>query len=84
MVWQQDPLLRPRCGSAMRIISFITDRPVIDKILRHIGFTFSSTSAPQYHRPRNRAHRPWGEFTDRSHGKVLPPTAVGHMRPDSA
>ncbi len=27
-----------------RIISFITNRPVIDKILRHIGFT--RTAAP--------------------------------------
>jgi ribosomal protein S27E len=37
MVWLEDPLLYPRCGGAMRIISFITDSAVIDKILRTSG-----------------------------------------------
>jgi hypothetical protein len=60
MVWLEDPLLCPRCGGTMRIISFITDRPVIDKILRHIGFTFSSTPAPQYHPPPHLCSSPLG------------------------
>lgn len=60
MVWLEDPLLCPRCGGAMRIISFITDQPVIDKILRHIGFTFSSTPAPQYHPPPRLCSSPLG------------------------
>ena len=60
MVWLEDPLLCPRCGSAMRIISFITDRPVIDKILRHIGFTFSSTPAPPYRPPPHPYASPLG------------------------
>jgi len=49
MVWLEDPLLCSRCGGAMRIISFITDRPVIDRILRHIGFKHAasiSSAAP--------------------------------------
>jgi hypothetical protein len=36
-------MLCPQCGGGMRIISFITDRTVIDKILRHIGFTHPGT-----------------------------------------
>jgi hypothetical protein len=35
-VWLEDPLLCPHCGQEMRIISFITDPLVVDKILRHI------------------------------------------------
>ena len=30
------PLLCPECGHGMQIISFITDPPVVDKILRHL------------------------------------------------
>ena len=35
-VWLEDPLLCPERKGEMRIISFITDPPVVDKILRHI------------------------------------------------
>jgi hypothetical protein len=51
MVWLEDPLLCPRCSGAMRIISIITDQTVIDKILRHIGFTCPGTPPPWYHPP---------------------------------
>ncbi|MFC1500729.1 hypothetical protein ACFL6T_06925 [Candidatus Zixiibacteriota bacterium] len=30
------PLLCPECGHGMQIISFITDPPVVDNILRHL------------------------------------------------
>ena len=38
-VYEADPLLCPRCGSAMRIIAFIErhQTEVIEKILRHGG-----------------------------------------------
>lgn len=35
-VWLEDPLLCPECKGEMRIISFVTDPPVVDNILRHI------------------------------------------------
>ena len=35
-VWLEDPLLCPNCGGTMRIISFITELSVIDRILRHL------------------------------------------------
>ncbi|MBU0483224.1 MAG: transposase zinc-binding domain-containing protein [Proteobacteria bacterium] len=35
-VWEVDPLLCPKCGSEMRIISFITGNKVIRKILEHL------------------------------------------------
>ena len=37
-VWLEDPLLCPHCGGEMRILAFITDPPVVDKILRHVGW----------------------------------------------
>ena len=38
-VYEAEPLCCPRCGAAMRIISFIESRQteVIEKILRHCG-----------------------------------------------
>jgi hypothetical protein len=38
------PLICPRCGEAMRIVAFIQDPPVIERILHHIG---EPTEAPQ-------------------------------------
>ena len=59
-VWQEDPLLCPRCGGTMRIISFITDQTVIDKILRHIGFKHADTPPPRYHPPPQLCRSPLG------------------------
>jgi len=36
-IYNVDPLLCPKCGSQMRIISFIEDDVTIKKILRHLG-----------------------------------------------
>jgi hypothetical protein len=35
--WKVDPLTWPKCGTEMRIISFIFDKAVIDKILTNLG-----------------------------------------------
>jgi hypothetical protein len=35
-VFEVDPLKCPACGGEMRIISFITERKVIDRILDHL------------------------------------------------
>ena len=35
-VYLEDPLLCPECGHGMQILSFITDPPVVDRILRHL------------------------------------------------
>ena len=36
-VWEVDPLDCPKCGSEMKIISFINEADVIRKILEHLG-----------------------------------------------
>ena len=35
-VYEVDPLLCPRCGSEMRIVSFITDPAVVKRIVDHL------------------------------------------------
>jgi len=44
-VYEVDPLVCPRCHGEMRIVAFITDPRVVDKILRHL-------SAGEGHRER--------------------------------
>jgi len=36
-VYEADPLLCPQCGGPMRIIAFIDQAAVIEKILTHLG-----------------------------------------------
>jgi hypothetical protein len=45
-IFEVDPLRCPRCGTAMRIVAFLTAPPVIDRILSHLR------------RPERRAPRP--------------------------
>ncbi len=35
-IYEVDPLVCPRCQAEMRIIAFIVDHDVVDKILRHL------------------------------------------------
>jgi len=35
-LFELDPLRCPRCGHAMRVVAFITEPPVIDRILDHL------------------------------------------------
>jgi hypothetical protein len=45
-VYEADPLLCPRCGGAMRIIAFIDQREVIEKILTHLRLWPFPSHAP--------------------------------------
>ncbi|MBL7174088.1 MAG: hypothetical protein ISS68_14760 [Desulfobacteraceae bacterium] len=36
-IYEADPLKCPKCSGSMRILSFIEDEQVIEKILRHLG-----------------------------------------------
>jgi hypothetical protein len=35
-IYEVDPLVCPSCGSEMKVIAFILDHAVVDKILRHL------------------------------------------------
>lgn len=45
-VYQIDSLICPQCGGRMRIISFIEDHKVIDKIIAHLKLTFHAERPP--------------------------------------
>ena len=45
-VYEVDPLKCPKCGGEMRIVSFIEEKSVIEKILRHCGRWKESAPRP--------------------------------------
>jgi hypothetical protein len=45
-VYEVDPLLCPQCGTEMKVISFIEDHKVIDRIIRHLKLTFMAERPP--------------------------------------
>jgi len=38
-IYEVDPLVCPKCGSEMKVVAFIIDHAVVDKILRHLKRT---------------------------------------------
>jgi len=45
-VYEVDPLCCPPCGGQMRIISFIEEPKIIDKIIAHLELTFEAEWPP--------------------------------------
>ena len=45
-VYEVDPLVCPRCAGAMRIIAFIKQPKVIEKILAHLGLWPAPAHSP--------------------------------------
>jgi hypothetical protein len=45
-VHETDPLTCPACGAQMKVIAFITNYAVIDKIIHHLGVTFTAKRPP--------------------------------------
>jgi hypothetical protein len=45
-VFEVDPLICPQCGGEMKVISFIEDHKVIDKIIAHLKLTFLAERPP--------------------------------------
>lgn len=48
-VYELDPLLCTKCGGRMRIVAFIEDYAVIDKIINHLKLTFIAERPPPLH-----------------------------------
>jgi len=59
-IWLTDPLLCPSCGGECRVISFITQFSVIDKILKHIGYNHKDPPKPNYRGPPKSCKNPLG------------------------
>jgi len=47
--YEVDPLSCPSCGGRMRIVSFIEDPKVIDRIIRHLELSFVAERPPPPH-----------------------------------
>jgi len=45
-VYEVSPLICPKCQGEMRIIAFITDYPVVDRIINHLKLTFVAEKPP--------------------------------------
>jgi hypothetical protein len=39
-VYEVDPLICPRCGGRMRVVAFLAEPTVVDRIIRHVELTF--------------------------------------------
>jgi len=46
-IFEVDPLMCPRCGQEMRIVAFITEPKVIDRILEHLRRTRATRRRPR-------------------------------------
>ncbi len=71
-VWQVDPLLCPRCGGAMNVVSFIepTQPDVIDAILTHCRLADEPARAPR--KTRRLASFSTSVISSSSRNRVLP------------
>jgi ribosomal protein S27E len=48
-VYEVDPLVCSKCGGQMRIIAFLTDHAVVDRIINHLKLTFVADKPPPPH-----------------------------------
>jgi ribosomal protein S27E len=48
-VYEVNPLTCPKCGGVMKVISFLTDYPVVDRIIHHLNLTFVAERPPPPH-----------------------------------
>jgi hypothetical protein len=48
-VYEIDPLLCPHCGGTMKVIAFITDYAVVDRIINHLKLSFVADRPPPPH-----------------------------------
>jgi len=59
-IFLEDPLLCPGCGAERRVISFITQIAVIDRILKHVGYHHKDPPKPNYRGPPKTFKHPLG------------------------
>jgi hypothetical protein len=45
-VYEVDPMVCPRCGGTMKVIAFLTDYAVVDRIIDHLNLTFVAERPP--------------------------------------
>jgi hypothetical protein len=50
-VYEAEPMVCPKCGGTMKIIAFLTDYAVVDRIIDHLKLTFVADKPPPAHLP---------------------------------
>ncbi len=45
-VYEVDPLTCPKCGGRMKVVAFITEPAVVDRIIDHLKLTFAAEKPP--------------------------------------
>jgi len=45
-VYEVDPMLCPRCGGRMKVVAFLTEHAVVDRIIDHLKLTFVAERPP--------------------------------------
>ena len=45
-VYEVDPLICPKCGGEMKIVAFIQERRIIDRVLAHLGLKEEHAHSP--------------------------------------
>jgi hypothetical protein len=45
-VYEANPMVYPRCGGRMRVVAFLTEYAVVDRIIRHLALTFATEKPP--------------------------------------
>jgi hypothetical protein len=48
-VYEVDPMLCPQCGGQIKLISFLTDYSVVDRIINHLKLSFVADRPPPPH-----------------------------------
>jgi hypothetical protein len=48
-VYEVDPVVCPQCGGKMRVIAFLMDYAVVDRIINHLKLTFAAERPPPPH-----------------------------------
>ena len=39
-VYEVDPMVCPKCGGTMKVVAFLTEHAVVDRIINHLRLTF--------------------------------------------
>jgi len=48
-VYEDDPLLYPKCGGRMKVVAFLTEHAVVDRFIDHLKLRFVAAKPPPSH-----------------------------------
>jgi len=47
-VYEVDPMVCPKCGGRMKVVAFITEYAVVDRIIDHLKLRFTAAKPPPF------------------------------------